>query len=481
MNYTYDSAVELLSNSFKAYDVRGIVGDTISEDIALATGAAFVDVLGLVGEEVVIGYDMRPSSINLSEAFAKGAAIAGASKVTIIGLASTDGLYFASGYLNAASAMFTASHNPAQYNGIKLSRAGAKGISRDTGLEEIKFAAARHLSEGTLKGKTPIGEVVYVDMRKEYAQHLRNLVDLSSSRPLKIVVDAANGMAGLTVPHIFGNTSLPESLPFEIVPMFFELDGTFPNHEANPLEPENLIPLQKAVVEHKADLGLAFDGDADRCFIVDENGDPVNPSAIAAIISESEVKKHYASGNTEVPNILYSLTTSRFLKETIEANKGNAIRIKVGHSPAKAEMARTGALFGGEHSAHYYFNNFWGADSGVLAAMYVLEALGKTDGTMSDLSNQYAPYFSSGEINSTVSSVSAATEAVLSDFEHEVETDYLDGVMMTSRSLPEGKWYWVSLRPSNTEPLLRLNVESNDKALMEEIRDRVLRVVRSGF
>jgi phosphomannomutase len=473
--YTLDEATELLNSAFKAYDVRGLVSENITNDVAYVVGAAFVDEVGAFGKPVTIGYDMRPSSEGLANAFALGATRRGAIEAIILGLTSTDEQYFASGYLNADSAMFTASHNPAEYNGIKLSRAGAKGISKDTGLDAIRDRAIKYLVKG-VPVEEKVGEITKRDILVEYVQHLRNLVPLEEARPLKIVVDAANGMGGMTVPAIFGEAAGLKSLPFKIIPMYFELDGTFPNHEANPLDPKNLVDLQKAVVKHKADLGLAFDGDADRCFIIDENGDPVSPSALGAIIAMREIERVRKDEPNAPVSILYSLTTSRILRETIEEQNAEAVRIRVGHSPAKIEMARTGAVFGGEHSAHYYFSSFWGADSGVLAAMHAIAEVSRSGLTMSQLSKKYDPYYNSGEINSTVNSVQESTEAVLAAFDGRGKYDTMDGV--TFEGSHENEWYWFSLRPSNTEPLLRLNVESNVKQIMEDIRDEILEIIR---
>lgn len=470
-----ETAKEKLDSIFKAYDIRGVVQDSLDENIAYAIGAAFIEAINLKGQAIVIGYDMRESSIPMSESFARGAIDAGAEKIVIIGLTSTDGLYFAGGYLNLASAMFTASHNPAKYNGIKLSRAGAKGISKETGLDEIKDYALKILT-GVVKLDKREGLIERKSLMKEYANHIRSLVPISTKdRRIKIVVDAANGMSGYTVPHIFGTESGLKELPVEIIPMYFELDGNFPNHEANPLEPENLKDLQKAVILHKADLGLAFDGDADRCFIVDEKGEAVNPSAIGSIIAKRELLK-YIDRQEPIPPVLYSLTTSKFLKETIESLGSEAIRIKVGHSPAKAKMAETGAIFGGEHSAHYYFKDFWGADSGVLAAMHVIAELYETGSAMSNISKKFSPYFLSGEINTAVTDVKACMERVIKHFEGKVSVDTLDGIFLEGRE--ESIWFWISVRPSNTEPLLRLNVESNSITKMEEIRDTVLDIIK---
>jgi phosphomannomutase len=465
---TYD-----LSASFKAYDVRGIVGDSITTEIVEAVGAAFVDVLQLEGQTVLVGGDMRPSSPEFSKAFANGAATRGAD-VKLLDLISTDELYYACGALNAAGATFTASHNPAQYNGIKMAKAGAVPISSETGLKEIQALAEEYLEAGSIPAAAAKGQISVQDVLKDYAEYLRTLVDLSGSRPLKVVVDAGNGMAGLTTPAVLGDTLLPK-LPLEIIPLYFELDGTFPNHPANPLEPENLRDLQAAVVEHGADIGLAFDGDADRCFVIDENGDAVSPSAITGMVARREIARAKANGE-EVPTIIHNLLTSRAVPELVVADGGRAVRTRVGHSFIKAVMAEEGAVFGGEHSAHFYFRDFWNADTGMLAAMHVLAALGEQDRPLSDLGREYEPYVSSGEINSEIEDKAAAVERVRLDFAGEdVAVDHLDGSTFIAA---DGSW-WFNLRPSNTEPFLRLNAEATDAATMERIRDRVLRLVRS--
>ncbi|NYD78735.1 phosphomannomutase/phosphoglucomutase [Arthrobacter cupressi] len=467
-NNTFD-----LSASFKAYDVRGIVGETITAEIVRAVGAAFVDTLGLAGQTVLVGGDMRPSSPEFIKAFADGAARRGAD-VQLLDLISTDELYYACGALNAAGATFTASHNPAQYNGIKMAKAGAQPISSETGLKEIQALAEQYLNEGAIpEGGTP-GTIAVRDVLKDYSAYLRQLVDLSGSRPLKVVVDAGNGMAGLTTPAVLGDALLP-ALPFEIVPLYFELDGSFPNHPANPLEPENLRDLQAAVVEHGADIGLAFDGDADRCFVVDEKGQPVSPSAITGMVARREIARAKAAGE-EAPVIIHNLLTSKAVPELIEEDGGRPVRTRVGHSFIKAVMAEEGAVFGGEHSAHFYFRDFWNADTGMLAAMHVLAALGEQDGPLSELGRQYEPYVSSGEINSEIEDKAGAIERVRADFEGEdIEIDHMDGSTFSAK---DGSW-WFNLRPSNTEPFLRLNAEAKDAETMHAVRDRVLAIVRA--
>lgn len=459
-----------LSDSFKAYDVRGIVGKTITAQSVKAVGAAFVDVLDLSGQTVLVGGDMRPSSPDFSRAFAEGASGRGAN-VHLLGLISTDELYFACGDQKAAGVVFTASHNPSEYNGMKMAKAGAVPVSSETGLMDIRDLAQKYLADGIPAG--PIGEIIETDILKQYAQYLRSLVDLSGSRPLKIVVDAGNGMSGMTTPAVLGDALLP-GLPFEIVPLYFELDGTFPNHPANPLEPANLRDLQAAVVEHGADIGLAFDGDADRCFVVDELGAPVSPSAVTAMVARREIARAKAAGE-EHPTVIHNLITSRAVPELIKHDGGRPVRTRVGHSFIKAVMAKEGAVFGGEHSAHYYFRDFFNADTGMLAAMHVLAALGEQDGPLSVLGREYEPYVASGEINSQLADVPAAVARVREAYTRpDVTIDELDGLTFTSN---DGQW-WFNLRASNTEPFLRLNAEAVDAVTMADVRDAVLALVR---
>jgi phosphomannomutase len=458
----------------KTYDVRGLVNIDLTEDVVEALAAGFVDELELAGESVVVGHDMRDSSPLFEQAFAKGAQARGANVISI-GLCSTDESYFASGDMNLAAAMFTASHNPASYNGIKFSRAGARGISLDTGLAAIRDRAKVFLAEGIETVGNP-GSYVKKDVLVEYATYLRTLVDLSNVKPMKIVVDAANGMGGLTVPAVLGQAAGLAKLPIEIVDMYFELDGTFPNHEANPLEPKNLVDLQKAVVEHKADLGLAFDGDADRCFVIDENGNPVTPSAVAAMVAKREIARARSLDKDADITILYNLITSKVVSEVIAAEGARGERTKVGHSLIKDRMAATSAAFGGEHSAHYYFKSFWGADNGMLAAMHVLAEFGSQPETLSAISKQYNPYFLSGEINSTVTDVPAARARIEEAFKDRASFDHLDGVTVSGTD-SHGGWWWFNVRASNTEPLLRLNVEAKAQETMEAIRDEVLGLI----
>jgi phosphomannomutase len=457
-----------LTSIIKAYDVRGVVPDQWDEGVARAIGSAFAE---FVHQEtgatsVVTAHDMRDSSIPLSRAFAEGVLARGVDVVEA-GLGSTDMLYFAAGQLGMPGAMFTASHNPAQYNGIKLCRAGAAPIGQDSGLVEIRQWAEQLLEtpEGVFARRPErLGTVSGRDLVAEYAAYLRQLVDLSGIRPLKVVVDAGNGMGGYTVPVVLSG------LPLEIVPMYFELDGSFPNHEANPLDPANLVDLQAGVREHGADIGLAFDGDADRCFIVDERGEPVSPSAITGLVAVRELAK--GTGTT----IIHNLITSRAVPEIVREHGGDPVRTRVGHSFIKAEMARTDAVFGGEHSAHYYFRDFWRADTGMLAAMHVLAALGEQPRPLSELTEVYERYVASGEINSTVADQAGRVAAIREAYGQQdgVTFDELDGLTV---SLPDGAWF--NLRASNTEPLLRLNVEAADEARMAEVRDEVLAVVRA--
>jgi len=406
---------------------------------------------------VVIGEDMRPSSPVFADAFSAGVTSQGLNVIRI-GLASTDMLYFAAGKLNFPGAMFTASHNPAEYNGIKLCLSGARPIGKESGLLTIE----RYVNEGSPIDFRSVGKESQEDLLTPYVDHLLTLVDLKEIRPLKVVIDAGNGMAGHTAPAVF------ERLNCEVIPMYFELDGTFPNHEANPIDAKNLKDLQKAVKKHKADIGLAFDGDADRCFLVDENGELVNPSTLTALIAHRELQKHPGS------NIIYNLISSRAVVEIVEENGGNAIRSRVGHSYIKKLMAETGAIFGGEHSGHFYFKDFWRADSGMLAALHAIAALGESDLSLSNLLKPYSRYVASGEINSEVADAKSAMETISAQFGASAgnQIDELDGLTVS------GDNWWFNVRASNTEPLLRLNVEAKSQARMEKIRDEVLATIR---
>ncbi len=443
---------------FKAYDIRGTVPDQVDDELARAVGRAFVSVVG--AREVVVGYDMRPSSPDLAGAFADGATGAGAD-VTLIGLASTDQLYFASGHLGVPGAMFTASHNPAQYNGIKLCRAHAQPVGTDTGLREIRDLVADG-GPGAARGT---GSIAEHDVLQAYAAHLLSLAPVTG-RPLKVVADAGNGMAGHTAPAVFDRLGAG----VELVPLYFELDGTFPHHEANPIDPTTLVDLQRAVVAHGADVGLAFDGDADRCFLVDERGAVVSPSALTALIAERELAR--VPGAT----VIHNLITSRAVPELVTELGGIPVRTRVGHSYIKQTMAETDAVFGGEHSGHFYFRDFWRADSGMLAALHALAALAASDRPLSALVARHERYPLSGEINSTVADADAVIAALEAEFggRDGATTDRLDGLTV---SHPD---WQLNVRPSNTEPLLRLNVEGADVPTMTATRDRALALIRGG-
>jgi phosphomannomutase len=477
--------VPSLSSIVKAYDVRGLVPDQLDEDTARALGVAFARVAGVAdaaqgsrAQRVVVGHDMRASSPSLSRAFAEGVTSQGGD-VVLIGLCSTDGLYYASGALDAPGAMFTASHNPARYNGIKLCRSGARPVGQDTGLDDVRDLAEQVLEAGppALPPTHRPGSISERDVLAEYAAFLRGQVDLSSARHLKVVVDAGNGMAGLTVPAVLGDAAGLAPLDLEVVPLYFELDGTFPNHEANPLAPENLRDLQAAVTRHGADLGLAFDGDADRCFVVDERGEPVSPSAVTALVASREIARERAAGRAAV--VIHNVISSRAVPEVVVEAGGRPVRTRVGHSFIKARMAAEEAVFGGEHSAHYYFRDFWFADSGLLAALHVLAALGEHDGPLSSLATAFERYVGSGEVNSTVEDGPGRLQAVRDAFATDgVHVDELDGLTLTRDRPDGGVDWWLNVRPSNTEPLLRLNVEGADRDTMERVRDQALAVIR---
>jgi phosphomannomutase len=447
--------------AFKAYDIRGVVGEQLDAGVMRALGASFARLVSRPGAgatSVVVGRDMRASSPELAGAFAAGVTDAGLDVVDI-GLASTDMLYYAAGSLDMPGAMFTASHNPARYNGIKLCRAGAVPIADDTGLAAIRDDMRADAGDGPEKP----GTVTERDLLADYAGYLRGLVELSEMRPLKVVVDAGNGMGGHTVPTCFAG------LPIDLVPMYFELDGTFPNHEANPLDPKNLVDLCARVTEEGADIGLAFDGDADRCFVVDERGEPVSPSAVTALVAVRELAREPGSA------VIHNLITSKAVPEIVAEHGGRPVRTRVGHSFIKQTMAETGAIFGGEHSAHYYFRDFWRADSGMLAALHVLAALGERNGALSELMADYSRYSASGEINSSVADPVARLADVKKHYagDEGVSVDELDGLTV---NFADGSWF--NLRPSNTEPLLRLNVEAADADAMAALRDAVLVLVR---
>ena len=448
----------MLEKIIKAYDIRGLVKDEVTPDFSFSLGVAFAKFLEIEREPatIVVGEDMRPSSAPLADAFSDGATSQGMDVIRI-GLASTDMLYFASGKLNLPGVMFTASHNPAKYNGMKLCKSGARPIGQESGLVKIR----QLIEEGVPMSNRPVGNVTKQELLNDYVDYLlaRFPKNTFKKRKLKVVIDAGNGMAGFTAPAVM------EQLNVELIPMYFELDGNFPNHEANPIEPENLKALQKKVKKEKADIGLAFDGDADRCFLIDENGDLVNPSALTGLIAVRELKANPGA------TIIYNLISSKAVAEVISENGGIALRSRVGHSYIKTLMAESGAVFGGEHSGHFYFGDFWRADSGMLAALYALAELMATPKSLSNLLEPYNRYFSSGEINSKVKDASKSIKLVKDKYQDKYQVDELDGLTVTAEN------WWFNLRPSNTEPLLRLNVEADTQKQMAEIRDTVLNLI----
>ncbi len=439
---------------FKAYDIRGIYPDEIDEDIARRIGNAFVGFTG--AGTVLVGRDMRPSSEPLSAAFGEGVTLAGADVVEL-GLASTDLVYFAAGTLDAPAAMFTASHNPAQYNGIKLCRAGAAPVGEDTGLLEIRGA----VEEGLLERAEIRGRVEQHDVLPAFVEHIRSFVDVASLRPLRVVADTANGMGGLVVPAAF------EGLPFDLTVLFAELDGTFPNHPADPIQPENLKDLQRAVLDADADIGLAFDGDADRVFLVDDQAQPVSGSTTTAMLARSILAEH--PGET----IVHNLICSKAVPEIVREAGGTPVRSRVGHSFIKTVMAETGAIFGGEHSAHYYFRDNFRADSGLIAAAKILEQLSKAGEPLSAYRTPFERYAQSGEINTRVDDTAAVIDRIAAAFV-DADQDRLDGL-----TVDFGDW-WFNLRPSNTEPLLRLNLEAPDTEACEKHTAEVLARIRES-
>jgi len=444
-----------LAEVVKAYDIRGTVPDQLDRTMCEALGAAFARFAKC--DRILIARDMRPSGVELSSAFAEGARREGVA-VTDLGMASTDFLYFASGRLDAPGAMFTASHNPAQYNGIKLCLSGARPVGRDTGLADIERLAADLLASPP--DPRPLAPLDHADLLEEYAEHVRSFVDVASLRPLKVVADTANGMGGLVVPLVM------RKLPFDVTVLYPELDGTFPNHPADPIQPENLVALQAAVVDHGADIGLAFDGDADRVFLVDERAEPVSGSLTTALVAAALLDRHPGA------TILYNCICSRVVPEVIAEHGGVGVRTRVGHSFIKAVMAETGAVFGGEHSGHYYFRENYRADSGIIAALIVLEVLSRSDDKLSKLLSPYRRYADSGEINTEVDDPPGAVEAVATrELSAGSTIDRLDGL-----TVDHGEW-WYNLRPSNTEPLLRLNVEAPDPVSLKGHVDDVLSLV----
>jgi len=448
----------MLEKIIKAYDIRGLVKNEVTPDFSFSLGIAFAKFLETEREPatIVVGEDMRLSSAPLADAFSDGATSQGMDVIRI-GLASTDMLYFASGKLNLPGVMFTASHNPAKYNGMKLCKSGARPIGQESGLVKIR----KLIEEGVPISNRPVGSVRKQDLLNDYVDYLlaRFPRNTFKKRKLKVVIDAGNGMAGFTAPAVM------QRLNVDLTPMYFELDGDFPNHEANPIEPENLKALQKKVKKEKADIGLAFDGDADRCFLIDENGDLVSPSALTCLIPARELKANPGS------TIIYNLISSKAVSEVITEKGGNALRSRVGHSYIKTLMAESGAVFGGEHSGHFYFEDFWGADSGMLAALYALAELMATPKSLSTLLEPYIRYVSSGEINSKVKDANKSIQLVKDKYQDNYQIDELDGLTVTAEN------WWFNLRASNTEPLLRLNVEADTQKQMAEIRDTVLNLI----
>ena len=448
----------MLEKIIKAYDIRGLVKNEVTPDFSFALGVAFAKFLEYEREPatIVVGEDMRESSPVLADAFTDGATSQGMDVIRI-GLASTDMLYFASGKLNLPGIMFTASHNPAKYNGMKLCKSGARPIGQDTGLLKIREL----IEKGVPISNRPVGSSRKENLLKDYANYLFAQFPKNTfkKRKLKVVIDAGNGMAGFTAPAVMAK------LDIDLIPMYFELDGNFPNHEANPIEAKNLKDLQKRVKKEKADIGLAFDGDADRCFLIDEVGGLVNPSALTALIAARELKANPGA------SIIYNLISSKAVPEVIAENGGVGIRSRVGHSYIKSMMAETGAVFGGEHSGHFYFNDFWRADSGMLAALYALAELMGSNSSLSELLKPYNRYISSGEINTKVKNVTKSISRVRDKYHGKYQVDELDGLTITAST------WWFNLRPSNTEPLLRLNVEADTEKEMIKIRDAVLAVI----
>jgi phosphomannomutase len=444
---------------FKANDIRGIAeGPDPEWDAAgaYAIGAGAVEVLDLdKAEALVVGRDMRISGPRMVGAFIDGVLSRGVDVIDI-GLSSTDQLWFASGWLDLPGAMFTASHNPAAYNGVKFCLAGAKPIMSASLIEIADRASGPEPTPAAAPGKRTERDVL-----SAYADHLHSLVDMTGLRRLRVVADAGNGMAGYTLPAVLGSDDL------ELIGLFTELDGTFPNHPPNPLEPENLLDAQAAVRDHEADLALVFDGDADRCFIIDERGEVVNPSVVTAMIASQEL------GREPGATIVCNKITSRVVPEVVQAEGGKIVITKVGHTFVKAAMAEHNAIFGGEHSAHYYFRDFWGADTGMLAALHVLAAVGHSDRPLSELVARFERYVASGEINSQVQDQQMIMDRVAAAFAGRGEQDRLDGLTVS------GPDWWVNVRPSNTEPLLRLNVEAADQQTMEALRDETLGLIRA--
>jgi phosphomannomutase len=442
-------------NLFKSYDIRGIYPDELNDELAYDIGRVFVAELGV--DSIAVGRDMRPSGEALFAALARGANDAGAD-VTDIGLVSTDALYFAVGqYDFSGGVMITASHNPAAYNGMKMTRDRAQAISLDTGLSAMRDRIAKG-DLGVQAEKR--GTIARRDILDDFAQHCLRFIDPAAIKPFKIAIDAGNGMAGLTVPYVF------KHLPCEVVPLFFELDGTFPNHPASPIEPENMVDLQRAVREHGCDLGVAFDGDADRMFIVDEKGGLVSGDMVAALVAINTLKRYPGA------KILYNLICSRSVPEQIEKHGGVPIRSQVGHSLIKKTMRDEDVVFGGEHSGHFYFRDNWFADSGMIALLQCLEVFSDAGKPVSEVIAPIDTRFRSGEINTRVDDIPKKLAGLEAHFSG-ARIDHLDGLTI---QYPD---WWLNVRPSNTEPLLRLNVEGDTPELMARHRDEALALIRS--
>lgn len=471
-----DHRVSALASAVGAYDIRGRIPDQLDEDVLFALGWATARTMSELHSraEVVVGHDMRPSSAGFAQAFAAGIAVAGLRPV-LLGLCSTDQLYFSSGIFDLPGAMITASHNPADYNGIKICAPQAGGVSLASGLGQIRDLAPNapaHAGAGI--PTVAIDEAAAADMRRRYVERIRTLTRVDEVPDLTVVVDCGNGMAGKLLGEVFGTDAGFAAVPFTAIGLFTELDGTFPNHEANPLKPENLLDVSRAVVEHGADLGLAFDGDADRCFFIDETGATMSASAVGALVAEREIARAQSAGTSE-PVVIHNLITSRSVPATIEAAGGRAVRSKVGHSGIKTLMREEGAVFACEHSAHFYFEEFYCADSGMLAACHLIAALSATKAPASRLVSSYDIFVQSGEINFTVPDPDAVLTAFAStsgDFPTNTVDD-LDGIGL------QGEDWWVNLRKSNTEPLVRLNVEAADQDQMLELTSRVSAFVES--
>jgi phosphomannomutase len=456
-----------LDGIFKAYDVRGIVPDQLNPRIAYAIGAAFARFAKKEqgAARIVIGRDMRESGVNLALGLAAGALSEGVGVVDA-GLVSTDLLYFASGSLDMAGAMLTASHNPARYNGIKLCLAGASPVGQDSGLAEIRRLAEEVLesapADGGVAASAADPRVEPADLAASFADHVRSFIDPDVLRHLKVVADTANGMGGLVAPRVF------EGLPFDLEILFGELDGNFPNHPADPIQPENLVSLRERILETSADVGLAFDGDADRVFLVDENGEPLSGSLTTAIVAAAMLEKHPGA------TILYNLICSKAVAEIVKERGGIPVRTRVGHSFIKALMAETGAVFGGEHSGHYYFRENFRADSGIIAALVVLEVMSKAHSSLSELRKPFERYSDSGEVNTEVHDAARVLAGIEEHYAAAgADLDHLDGLTVDA-----GSW-WFNLRPSNTEPLLRLNLEAPDTRQCAEHLSEVVGLVRA--